>query len=194
MVVAQAYRSLPPMVSSAHTMRQRCSSHFRASMTWTVGDGHTYLFWQDHYVDGASIAKVAPLIFDLVPWRMRKARTINDFPLNRTWIKDIRGALGPLALVQYAHLWRWLRQFNLAEYLAVDHFWCLHDWFLLPCLVQRSTSMPHWRLYRRSWVPLKRCWTVDHLACHGLQHPRLCVRCDQASETMSHLWIGCSFA
>jgi hypothetical protein len=40
----------------------------------------------------------------------------------------------------------------------------------------------------------KRCWTVDHLAQRGLDHPKKCPLCDQEDETVDHLLVNCVFA
>jgi hypothetical protein len=37
-----------------------------------------------------------------------------------------------------------------------------------------------------------RCWTVERLVWHGLQHPPRCPLCDQSMETIQHL-TGCPF-
>ena len=43
-------------------------------------------------------------------------------------------------------------------------------------------------------VAHNKCWTADRLAKRGLPHPDRCPMCDQESETINHLLIGCSFA
>lgn len=63
---------------------------------------------------------------------------------------------------------------------------------------------PYARLWR-SWAPLRsklflwtaimdRCWTADHLARRGLQHPPACPFCDQHGETIEHILIQCVLA
>jgi hypothetical protein len=39
-----------------------------------------------------------------------------------------------------------------------------------------------------------KCWTADHLARRGLDHPEKCHLCDQDGETIEHLMITCVFA
>jgi hypothetical protein len=57
----------------------------------------------------------------------------------------------------------------------------------------------------RSWAPPKccffiwlvaqnRCWTADHLAKRGLNHPIRCPLCDQQGETLNHLLVNCVFS
>uniref|UniRef100_A0A453I9A2 Reverse transcriptase zinc-binding domain-containing protein n=1 Tax=Aegilops tauschii subsp. strangulata TaxID=200361 RepID=A0A453I9A2_AEGTS len=35
---------------------------FRASTTWTIGNGNTCKFWQDHWLNGRSIPEIAPTL------------------------------------------------------------------------------------------------------------------------------------
>jgi len=45
------------------------------------------------------------------------------------------------------------------------------------------------------WLCLhERCWTTNRRFRHGLQQSDECVMCDQASETMDHIMLGCSFS
>jgi hypothetical protein len=43
-------------------------------------------------------------------------------------------------------------------------------------------------------VAHNRCWTADHLAHCGLQHPDKCRFCDLQDENIEHLLIGCVVA
>jgi hypothetical protein len=43
-------------------------------------------------------------------------------------------------------------------------------------------------------VAHKKCWTADHLAHHGMDHPDKCPLCDQEEETIDHLLVSCAFA
>ena len=68
-----------------------------------------------------------------------------------------------------------------------------------------STTCNNWKLAWKSWalpgvkfflwlVSLDRCWTVDRLARHGLQHHNSCPLCSQEPETLRHLLLGCPFS
>ena len=39
-----------------------------------------------------------------------------------------------------------------------------------------------------------RCWTAERRKRHNLQQQDLCALCNQESETISHLLVGCSFS
>jgi hypothetical protein len=68
-----------------------------------------------------------------------------------------------------------------------------------------SISFEPWKRLWKSWAPPKckfflwlairnKCWTADRLRRRGLQHPVVCVLCDQEQETVQHLLCTCSFA
>jgi len=68
-----------------------------------------------------------------------------------------------------------------------------------------ATIFRPWEIIWKTWAPAKcpffmwlvahnKCWTADRLAKRGLPHPDRCPMCDQESETINHLLIGCSFA
>jgi hypothetical protein len=68
-----------------------------------------------------------------------------------------------------------------------------------------STNCASWKLIWKSWAPnrvkffhwlanLDRCWTAYRLARRGFQHHPRCLLCDQAPETIQHLFLGCSFS
>jgi hypothetical protein len=77
---------------------------FAASTAMVVGNGEATLFWKDRWLDGKSIKEMAPEVYALVPKRRRKARTIREVLIERTWIPDIVGAPSVLALWQYVQL------------------------------------------------------------------------------------------
>jgi len=48
---------------------------------------------------------------------------------------------------------------------------------------------------RRFWYALhRRLWTLVRQARHGLQESDVCALCDQATESISHLFLGCVFS
>nr|XP_040244102.1 uncharacterized protein LOC109755903 [Aegilops tauschii subsp. strangulata] len=183
---------------------------FQASTFWTVGDGTSCIFWEDHWIDGASIAELAPLVFAAVPRRHRKTRTVAATLDSRALIHDILSPLRPSALVQYIHLWIRLCQITLTD--APDTItwpWTLTGVYsarsCYKALFAGSTIEPSWKLTWKSWAPLRvkvflwlafqgRCWTADRLARRGLAHAPLCLLCDQEPETMEHLLAGCPFS
>ena len=66
-----------------------------------VGDGESILFWTDRWLNGGTLAELAPNVFRTVPKRVRKSRTIAQALQNRGWVQDIRGALTVQVLMEY---------------------------------------------------------------------------------------------
>jgi hypothetical protein len=75
-----------------------------------------------------------------------------------------------------------------------------YDWFFM----RDAQFEPAGRIWK-SWAPprckfflwlafLNRCWTVDHLARKGLDHPQHSSFCDQEEETIQHILVGCVFS
>jgi uncharacterized protein YodC (DUF2158 family) len=73
---------------------------FAASTSMVVGNGESALSWEDRWMDGRSIKEMAPEVYALVPKHRRKARTVREALLDRTWICDIAAAPSALALVR----------------------------------------------------------------------------------------------
>lgn len=183
---------------------------FRASTSWCVGDGCSCKFWEDQWLGGQSISDIAPTIASLVPRRRRKSCTVAEGLDQRAWISHIQGALMPLAMVEYVELWRRLRHIVLSNQPDLLR-WCWTEsgsYSAKSCysaLSAGSIRAPHWKLTWQSWAPLRinfftwlalqdRCWTVARLVRHGHPHHALCLFCDQETETMEHLLVGCPFS
>jgi hypothetical protein len=90
---------------------------FAASTFSVVSNGESTLFWEDRWMEGKAIREMAPEVYALVPKRRRKARTVHEALVERSWISDIVGAPRPsaLALWQYVQLWCRLRNTQLSE-------------------------------------------------------------------------------
>ncbi len=146
------------------------------------------------------------MVPDRVPKRTRRRRTVAEGLLNRAWIRDIRGALGLQAIVEYLNLWSLLREIELSD--RQDQF--IWKWESSSMYSSRSAyqalflgripfqSTPIWkslvppRCRYFSWlVALNRCWTADRLSIRGLPHPSMCVLCDQHEESINHILVAC---
>src|SRR4051812_20110862 len=101
MVVAPIHRPSRPWHHLHMLSSPEVQAIFRASTSWTLGDGRSCKFWVDHWLDGNSIQETAPLIFQKVPRRCRKLTSVRDALLDRSWTRQISGSLGPAALLQY---------------------------------------------------------------------------------------------
>ncbi|KAM0888691.1 hypothetical protein ACQ4PT_028193 [Festuca glaucescens] len=95
----RAWSGLPFGVS------QDAAALFYASVDITVGSGATLRFWEDPWLQGLSVAAIAPAVLRLVRPSCIKRRTVRDaVPLN-AWALDITGELTVDAVVQYLKLW-----------------------------------------------------------------------------------------
>ncbi|KAG2648901.1 hypothetical protein PVAP13_1NG072050 [Panicum virgatum] len=64
---------------------------FDASVTVQVGNGERTLFWRDNWINGSSVFRMAPYLFQVIPKRITKRRTVAEALPHRQWIRDIRG-------------------------------------------------------------------------------------------------------
>jgi hypothetical protein len=183
---------------------------FAVSTTMVTGNGESALFWEDRWLDGKAMKEVAPEVYALVPKRRRKARTVRQALMDRTWIADIVGAPSALALWQYVQLWIRLRDTQLsADPDRMVWRWTTDGQYssssCYDALFQGAIVAGFWKLNWKSWAPprvkfflwlacLDRCWTGERLARRGLPHIPNCPLCDQSMETMRHLLTGCSFS
>ena len=146
-----------------------------------------------------------------IPIRRRKKRTVQEALVNHAWVSDIQGGLPVGVLIDYLRLWDILSNFQLQPEMEDKHIWrfsangqysakTAYEGFFLGATIFRP-----WEIIWKTWAPAKcpffmwlvahnKCWTADRLAKRGLPHPDRCPICDQESETINHLLIGCSFA
>jgi hypothetical protein len=88
---------------------------FEASVTVQVGDGSRALLWSDRWLNGCSILQLAPDLWNAVPPRIRKSRSVRDALSGRRWIRDITFARTVPVVVQYLRLWDYLQNIHLSD-------------------------------------------------------------------------------
>lgn len=71
--------------------------------------------WTDNWIDGQSIAQLAPTLHETVSKRTRKGRTVSQALANRRWTQDIRGGLTSQVLVEYIDIWERMSAIGLDE-------------------------------------------------------------------------------
>jgi hypothetical protein len=69
-----------------------------------VGNGEEILFWKDRWLDGHTLAELAPCLFKTIAKRIVNRRTVAQALDNRNWVHDIKGALTVQVLVEYPHI------------------------------------------------------------------------------------------
>jgi len=88
--------------------------------------------------------------------------------------------------------------------VALDWVWTDHNQISIP---DDAPKLYHFRCANvvwKTWATLKvklflwlafkgRLWTVERRRCHGLVAATACHLCNQAHETVSHLFVSCPF-
>lgn len=74
---------------------------FNVAVDAIIDNGEKILFWTDLWLNGNTMAKVAPNLYQTVPKRIAKRRTVAQALQNRGWVGDIKGALTVQVLVEY---------------------------------------------------------------------------------------------
>uniref|UniRef100_A0A453BHD7 Reverse transcriptase zinc-binding domain-containing protein n=1 Tax=Aegilops tauschii subsp. strangulata TaxID=200361 RepID=A0A453BHD7_AEGTS len=183
---------------------------FFASTYMVIGNGTEALFWEDRWLNGRSAGELMPMLYNCIPKRRRKTRTVAEGLNGNAWARDIQGVLGLHEIGQYLQLWQLVQQVTLTD--APDQLiskWTTSGIYSAQsCYLatfQGSSQSYSWKLIWKAWAPprvkffhwlanLDRCWTADRLARHGLQHHPRCLLCDQAPETIRHLMLDCPFS
>ncbi|GJN24926.1 hypothetical protein PR202_gb12704 [Eleusine coracana subsp. coracana] len=151
---------------------------------------------------GCSEADLAPYVFQAVPLKTRKQRTVAQGTFDQSWPTDIQGGLCMIGLFEYFRLWDVLLEMHLSPMEDV------HTWRFDSSGQFSSNSayrafngaipFEHGRRLWKSWAPHKckvflwlaiwnRRWTADRLAKQDLPHPSKCTLCDQEDEGVQHL-------
>ncbi|GJM95656.1 hypothetical protein PR202_ga12425 [Eleusine coracana subsp. coracana] len=90
-------------------------------METKVGDGNSTLFWTDNWLQGSSIANIAPHIFAQVSKQNRNKRTVSEALPDDQWTQDIIGALNVAALTELLGLVDLLDEVQLVHGVEDEH-------------------------------------------------------------------------
>ena len=184
---------------------------FDASISVQLGDGSSVLFWQDRWLQGHSIADLAPCLYNAVGARARQTRTVAAGCCQRAWVHDISGALTVQVILDYLRIWDMVESTQLQSSTPDRFLWkwtadhvfttasAYRAFFLSQTAVAGAKIL--WKTKAPGkcrffgWLALHdRCWTAERRKRHSLQQDDTCVLCFQEPETISHLLIGCSFS
>jgi hypothetical protein len=88
---------------------------FFACTSMTVGNGERALFWEDRWINGRSVSEISPLLYNCIPKRRRKIRTVSDGLQGYSWARDIQGTLGVHEVGQYLLLWQSVQNIPLTD-------------------------------------------------------------------------------
>jgi hypothetical protein len=96
---------------------------FAGSVVMVVGSGANTLFWTDRWIQGQSIAFLAPSLVAAVPRRTVAKCSVQEALSNFQWVHDIQGQLSVQVLREYLWLWEFLDGFQLSLVTSDLHSW-----------------------------------------------------------------------
>ncbi|KAM0910526.1 hypothetical protein ACQ4PT_014089 [Festuca glaucescens] len=85
----------------------------KAAVRIEVGTGDRILFWEHPWVDGLSVAALAPAVLKLVCPGPARSRTVQQGLRDNAWVRDIGGVLTVDAVVQYLRLWHLIQSVHV---------------------------------------------------------------------------------
>jgi hypothetical protein len=182
------------------------TAFFKASTFFILGDGLSALFWTDLWLEGQSIADIAPDLVGAVSNRRHTRRTVFSALQHDAWISDIIGACMLAVIMQYLDIyhrvevivlnsdmpdrlvWRWTTssQYSLSSTYAVMFYGQSPVLRMLQCSTPRKCNFFLWLAI------LGRCWTSEGLQRHGLRDDGSCAFCSQEDESVDQL-VGCVY-
>jgi len=102
---AQKTNAERPWAGLSIAVPHKARALFNVAVDAIVGNGEEILFWTDRWLDGHTVAEIAPNLFSAVQKRTAKRRTVAQALHNRSWVQDIRGARTVEVLLDYLHIW-----------------------------------------------------------------------------------------
>ncbi|KAM0828821.1 hypothetical protein ACQ4PT_067280 [Festuca glaucescens] len=185
---------------------------FRSLASIKLGSGASVLFWTDHWINGATVADLAPAVVLAVGARQRNNRTVADGLLNDAWVSDISTVLAAQGVAEAVGLWLALRHIVLQPELqdsfswpcATNNQYSAKETYMALCQgsIRSATVSCTWK----PWAPLKckffiwlafqyRVWTSDRRVRQGLQDEMVpCYVCLHEEDTLDHILLGCVVA
>lgn len=182
---------------------------FTAATVANLGDGRSTQFWTDSWLDGGTIRSIALAVHAAVPKRLR-GTTVADALQGRAWVRQITGPHTMRVVTEFLSLWNAVEHVPLMPgvpdtftwrftadgvYSASSAYGAMFFGSSRPLGAKElwKTAMPP-HVKHFFWLVLhERCWTANRRYRHGLQDSDICIFCDQASEMMDHIILGCVY-
>jgi hypothetical protein len=155
-----------------------------------LGNGQIGKFWEDRWLNGQSIGKIASQLYACIPKRRRKGQTIADGLQDHNWARDIHSTIGIHEIGQYLTVWRLTERVNLTDqpdqliwkWTASGVYSTKSCYLATFREAQRCTA---WRLIWKTWAPPRvkiflwlvnkdRCWTAARLRRRRLPFNQKC--------------------
>jgi len=122
---------------------------FDVAVDYILSSRESIKFWKDRWLQGRTLAEIAPNLYNLVPKRVVKTRTVAKALVNRGWVADIRGALSVQVLVEYLQVWDLVDGLILQQDTPDQFRWSSHNpvptpasQHMLPCFWEPSNFLP----------------------------------------------------
>jgi hypothetical protein len=109
------------MVSSSHSSTRPSSSSLLNGNISEVGNGGHTFFWIDRWLQGQTIANLAPQLYAAISQARKRKRTVHETLVNRAWILDIQRTLTIGIIVEFIQLWDILYDFQLQPEVEDSH-------------------------------------------------------------------------
>jgi hypothetical protein len=187
-----------------------CTAIFDAATCYVLGNGERARFWSDRWLDGSSVAEIAPNVAKMVSRRRITACSVRE-GLAGQWLRDCGPDMDEAALPEFFMLWQRLANVQLVPERedvllwrwSTDGIYSAQSAYraFFAGQVRAPISEEIWRSRAPysckffAWLASKnRCWTADRLRRRGLPCPSACPLCDQEPETLQHLLLGCVVA
>jgi hypothetical protein len=81
---------------------------------WSVHHVTKNLFWTDRWIQGKSIAELAPELAVAVPRRFLKQRIVQEVLSSGNWAIDVRNDLSDQGFLQFICIWITVQEFQLS--------------------------------------------------------------------------------
>jgi hypothetical protein len=78
---------------------------FHSLLKIKVGNSKRVYFWKDKWLNGKTVAEIAPIVLAMVRARWRKNRTVDVVLQEKRWVLDLVGTLTAQGCIQYVSLW-----------------------------------------------------------------------------------------
>ncbi|XP_020170196.2 uncharacterized protein [Aegilops tauschii subsp. strangulata] len=185
---------------------------FNSLVKWEIRDGTGILFWKDRWVQGYTIAEIAPGLVAKVKTRTVNSRLASEGLHQHAWLKDLPENLSTEELMQFIHLWDALVHVDISPGSGDKAIWAWHESgsysaasayrmlcfggisFAPAAAIWKNGAPLAYKIFM--WLAIQnRIWTSDRRLRHGLQDTASTrFLCDQEQDNVDHLMIQCVFA
>jgi hypothetical protein len=158
---------------------------FESLVQIKMGNGKLVYFWRDRWINGQSVADIAPGLWSTVSAHMKNRRTMQQALTNNAWLLDLSSRLPDV------FTWPWSASGVYTVSSAYGILTIGSERFALADTIWRSSTTPKCKQYM--WLAAKyRIWMSDRQFRHGLQATTTaCFVCPQEEDTVKHILLHC---